>query len=75
MFSHAKCTCHMFNSLIISLQRFKLIALKPLEVLITNSNLKIVSVENAVILSKIIFFAREKSLARVQYAYNICVKF
>ena len=62
IFSSAKIHMHFFNMLITFVQSFKLIAWKPLEELITQNcypmlkaNHKLVSVENAVILSKIIF--------------------
>ena len=61
-FLSAKSHMHIFNMLIISVQSFKLIALKLREQSITQTcypilkpNLKIVYVQNAVILSKIIF--------------------
>ena len=54
---------HIFNMLLIAVQSSKMNAWKPWEELITQSyclwlkpNLKIVSVKNAVILSKMIFF-------------------
>ena len=52
---------HIFNMLLIAVQSFKMNAWKPWEELITQSylllkpSLKIIYVQNAVILSKIIF--------------------
>ena len=42
---------------------------------ILKSYLKIVYVQNAVILSKIIFLPAKKPHAHLVYAYNICEKF
>ena len=73
---------HIFNMLITSVQSFKLIAWKLWEELITQTccpilkpNLKIVEVQNAVILSKIIFLPARSHMHIFQYAYNICAKF
>ena len=55
---------HIFNMLLITVQSFKMNAWKPWEELITQSyylllkpSLKIIYVQNAVILSKIIFLS------------------
>ena len=69
IFLPAKKHMHIFNMLTISVQSFKLITWKLWEELITQtgypiliSNLKIVWVQNAVVLSKIIFLPAQKHM-------------
>ena len=60
---------HIFNMLLIAVQSFKMTAWKPWEELITQSyylllkpSLKIIQVQNAVILSKIIFLSAKSHM-------------
>ena len=89
IFLPAKSHMHIFNMRITSVQSFKLVAWKLLEELITQTcypilkpNLKIVQVQNAVILSKIIFLLAKNHMHIFimlinmhNFVYNIFAKY